>query len=161
MLPALEQWENESRKHAEGPGAAMLNEATKKAIVAPPELATHLKLNVDRRTTYALKASPEWCVASELENEEDEARGHRPRREGAGHPLLERLEEGTRLWDPHEQDGGRNQERAHRVRLADAGKDLRQGAREQSVGGDTAVRVAWVLDDSERVSAIVNRAVPV
>ena len=44
----------------------MLNEATKKAIVtemAPPELATHLKLNADRYNTYALMR---WQVLSHV-----------------------------------------------------------------------------------------------
>ena len=47
--------EDEISKHEEVTGA-ILNEATEKVIVAamaPPELATHVKLNVDRYTTYA------------------------------------------------------------------------------------------------------------
>ena len=56
MLPALERWEDEIRKHYEITGAGTLNESTKKAIVtemAPPEQATHLTLNADRYNTYA------------------------------------------------------------------------------------------------------------
>ena len=48
--------EDEIRRHEEITVAAMLNEATKKAIVtnlAPPALPTHLRLNADRYTTYA------------------------------------------------------------------------------------------------------------
>ena len=33
LLPALEKWEDEIRKHEEVTGAAVLNKATKKAIV--------------------------------------------------------------------------------------------------------------------------------
>ena len=43
-------------RHADVTGAALLNEATKKSIVAemaPPELATDLRLNADRHNTYA------------------------------------------------------------------------------------------------------------
>ena len=61
---ALERWEDEIRKHAEIIGAAMLNEATKKAIsvtMAPPELATHLRLNADMYNTYA---QMNWQVLS-------------------------------------------------------------------------------------------------
>ena len=50
------KWKDELREHEEITRAALLNEATKKAIVtdmAPPELATHLKLNADRHTTDA------------------------------------------------------------------------------------------------------------
>ena len=56
LLRAPERLEDEIRKHEENTGAAMLNEATKKAIatdMAPPELATHLKLNAHRYNTYA------------------------------------------------------------------------------------------------------------
>ena len=45
-------------KHEEVEGLAMLNEATKKAVVtemAPAQLATHLKLNADRYNTYAVE----------------------------------------------------------------------------------------------------------
>ena len=45
LLPALARWEDEIRKHEETPGAAMLDDATKKATVTETELVTHWKLN--------------------------------------------------------------------------------------------------------------------
>ena len=52
---AVDMCEDEIKNREEITGAAVLNEATKKATVtevAPPGLATHLRLNADRYNTY-------------------------------------------------------------------------------------------------------------
>ena len=54
MTPRICCPADEIRKHEEITGAAMLNGATKKAVAterAPPELATHLRLNAARYNT--------------------------------------------------------------------------------------------------------------
>ena len=74
LLPALERWEDEIRKHDEITGAAMLNEATKKAIVtqmAPSELARHLRLNADRTDEMAGSQSRQLEVTMPAHNHVD------------------------------------------------------------------------------------------
>ena len=77
LLPALEKWEDEIRKHEEVTGAAMLNKATKKAIVTENGASRYGHAPEDDRRQVHNDRTDEMAGGQQLQSQNAEAaNGH-------------------------------------------------------------------------------------